>query len=76
MVETRVSAVVDNRTGGIFRQDLVAAVSSSSSSACNAAAANQRSHQTAQSSSTFQSDTDWRIDSVHVASRWQIRRIL
>ena len=73
MVETRVSTVVDNRTGGIFCQEdvLVAAVSSSV-----AAAANQGSHQTAQSVSSLQTDTDWRIDSIHVTSRRQIRRIL
>ena len=76
MVETRMSTVVDNGTGGIFSQEdvVVAAVPSSASAAAN----QQRVHQTAQSISTttLQPDTDWRIDCVHVASRWQIRRIL
>lgn len=75
MVEARVSAVVDDRAGRIFGHDLlVAAVAVAPASAV--AAANQGSHQTAQSTSPLQPDTDWRVDRVHVGPRRQIRRIL
>lgn len=74
MLEARMSAVVDHRTGGVFRHDVVAI----SSSVDHSSAANQRAHQTAQPVIVplLQTDTDGWIDRINVTPRRKVSCIL